>query len=484
MLVAKEVLRPGTYWYVDESTGQPRSCTFTSGDIDYFHQSGKDMLAAGLSIPVPLEHEKTAHPMTPADRLRNNAGHVQDYFKQKVKGDDGSEVEALFSNVDISDPDVAKKIPRTIRWTSPYISSFTDGNGKEWNGVITHLALTTRPRIVKQQPFPNIAAALSIQGSPSSFTAKSFAGGGAGLALSRAGLLSAKAGAFSPAYPVAFSLYSGVALAEPPPFKKKDQKDNKDGKDARDGKDGKPAPAGDEEPPEKSLVDSDGDINIYEVLCDLLDAVGIPMPTGVGEENFTQALYEATMAKVKGATPGASDMSNPDPNNPGNKPPVQQEAPPLYMSLSLEDINKISDPGQKAVALAVHGLRTRQEELAKENASLKNGAMSQAKARRQVRLDRLKGKLPKERFDKVQKLAEGMGFAMSAEGVVQDMMEAMLEVLEEERDLPALLTTPAEQIAVMPHPREYEGELSPERRAEVVEMLCRQGGLRPPAKAS
>ena len=129
-------------------------------------------------------------------KLANNSGWVKEY---KLKGD------RLYSSLDIQDDTVAEKLPKTIRWTSPWINSFTDGNGQEWKNVISHLALTTRPRIVEQEPFGSIAAALS-HSTPARLKENKN-----GLYLSNAGLLNDD---HTPSYPMAFSIWSGVRLSD------------------------------------------------------------------------------------------------------------------------------------------------------------------------------------------------------------------------------------------------------------------------------
>lgn len=208
MLEEKEVIRPGTYWYRDQETGQPRKLVVTPELTRYWHEQGNAMLANGLTVPVPVEHDFNAHPMTPAEKLLNNAGWIDGYFFKKVKNRDGTEVDALFSKVDIKDEELRKKLPHTIKWTSPWINSFVDGNGKEWKNVISHLALTTRPRIIEQEPFGSVAAALSMA-EEVKVDATSKVSGAGGLCLSRAGLLLGD----GPAYPMAFSMMTGIPLA-------------------------------------------------------------------------------------------------------------------------------------------------------------------------------------------------------------------------------------------------------------------------------
>lgn len=176
------------------------------------------MLAANLTVPVPCEHDFQAHPMTSAEKLKNNAGWVQSYLLKDVTDPKTNKTtkDVLFAALDIADPDIAKKLPTTIRWTSPWISSFTDGKGREWRNVISHVALTTRPRIIKQQPFGGNAAALShatvtdYQRDTDTWKALS---GERGLCLSKAGSLTPKG---LPRYPIAFSMWSGIAMAADP----------------------------------------------------------------------------------------------------------------------------------------------------------------------------------------------------------------------------------------------------------------------------
>ena len=132
MLIEKEVISPGQYWYIDEKTGIPRKWSVTADTVKQLHKDGNEMIALGLPVPVPFEHDFQAHPMTPKDKLLNNAGEVKEY---RLNGD------TLRAVVDVQDEDARKKVGKSIRWTSPWISSFTDGNGRQWNNVIAHLAL-------------------------------------------------------------------------------------------------------------------------------------------------------------------------------------------------------------------------------------------------------------------------------------------------------------------------------------------------------
>jgi len=178
----------------------PRKLEVTPDLTKYWCEQGGKMLGSGLTVPVPYEHDFTAHPMTPKDKLLNNAGWVKEYKLKDNK---------LFGVVDIQDEETAKKLPKTIRWTSPWINSFTDGNGTKWNNVISHLALTLRPRITKQEPFGSIAAALSMA-TPIAVNDAAVNG----FYISRAGQLVKSDGKYAPRFPMAFSLFNGVSLSD------------------------------------------------------------------------------------------------------------------------------------------------------------------------------------------------------------------------------------------------------------------------------
>lgn len=207
MKVLKEVIRTGDHTYLDQD-GKPQVLRTTPEKIEHYLTSGNAMIAAGLAIPVPLEHQPDAKPMTASElaakRLLNNAGEISTFRKDIIKDKEGNDVHRLMSVVDFKDDKVAQKVKDgTIRWVSPWINSFVDGKGKEWNEVISHVALTARPRIHEQQPFENIAMAFS-QVMPGSKLKKS------GFELPSAGrLINGK-----PEFPVAFSLLTAALSNE------------------------------------------------------------------------------------------------------------------------------------------------------------------------------------------------------------------------------------------------------------------------------
>ena len=496
MFVEKEILRPGTYWYLDRKTKKPKSFTATPQVIKHFHDAGQEMLSLGLAIPVPLEHQidaegKGVHPQTPnekaAQRLLHNAGEVKQY---RMKGDQ------LWAKLDIQDPEAAKKISRTIKYTSPYIDTFTDGNGKNWNGVITHVALTSRPRITKQEPFQSIAAAMSLEAAdfePEKLPAL------AGFPLSKAGLLKQGATGLSPRYPVAFSGWSGIAMAAyaeedlESAKKKAKRDDHHDAPRKPPMKERRGDPREEHHNPDEhedmeeiheigeQLVDADGDIDVCDVICDLLEAIGIYMPEGTHADNFHENLYKAAMDHVKNKTnegaAGMGDHANqPSVGQKNQLPanPVIQEQPPMFMALSLDEVEKVEDPRMKQIARAAF--------------SLQQNALNEA---RQKRNDRIAAICKRLRHDqqirpKLEAQAAAFSLSLTKEGPVHDPMSPLLEILESAyQDIPAMLLTSPGERQEQPHPKDmHEGQMSTERLAQVVAELERNGGLAPPPVAT
>lgn len=495
MLVWKEVCRPNTdVWYVNQATKQPARLKFTPDYIKHLHDQGKAMLGSGLSIPVPLEHQPDAAPLTEAERqakqLLNNAGWVKDFAIDK----DGR----LLSQLDIQDEDTYRRLPRTIRYTSPYIHpKVVDGNGKEWNGVITHMALTSRPRITKQEPFGAVAAALSLaeDAEELTLTPTSLLPDG-GMSFSAAGSLKADGDASLPLYPAAFSVLSGAALAEGFDGGKKapPKKNDKPGGDKPAGKKppaksaAGPPDEGDEEGEEGGEFDAEqeqGVESMVEMFCELLSAkFGIEIPPGCDESSVIQHGIKAIISRIR----EEEGHNMPDPTAAGNPPAsagsttvrnnpqtastsVTRESPPLYMSH--EDVEKIADPTVKAVARDALVQRQRAERLEKN-------LLGDAARKRDERYAAVLPRVPKAFQVKLAahyertKAAEGAGLSLADDGSVADAFESLLSLAEECPDVPALLAADPE-----PHPREAAGgpgEMTQERAEQVLnEQLAASG---------
>ncbi len=535
VLIEKEVIAPGDYWYIDQKTGVPRKLSVTSQHTKYWQEQGKSMLDTGLQVPVPYEHDFNVHPMSSKDALLNNAGDVKEYrlkdFDDPIRG---KVKDALFSVVEVKDRRAREKIKDgSIRWTSPWINSFTDGNGKTWNNVITHLALTTRPRVTPQQPFGSVAAALSMASEARIDVAKATGVPEGGLCLSRAGLLLQG----MPAYPLAFSIYSGAALADFPP--KKDKSKPKPGGDMGGGdKPPPPKDGGGDKPPMPGadggegdetgadglpgtgddnmidmppLGDKAGDVSMEEVLCDLLRALGVDCTHDGDEAQFKRNLYAAAMKKVHDLTskgmgkeedpkPGAINQGKP-PGSPGMggaqpNPLVQQEQQPMYMgdnmttpvALSLEDINKLPDP-MRGFALSMYAenqrIRAEAEVDRKKLNALNDSKLKEESLKRQQRIAMISRVSPKVKADLEAMMAlPHMALSMGDGGTVVDPMHQTLAVLEKGlSDLPTLLKVESSALGVAAQPRDGD-ELSQEEMDKAAESFSRSMGNLPEKKAS
>lgn len=517
MRIKKEVARPGETWYTTPD-GQPRLLTVLPDDtpfdghkvgIKYWHKEGQDMLADGLTIPVPLEHQKLGamtHAEKMATDLTHNAGSVASY---EMDGD------RLMATFDLADHKVdPKDLGKTIKWTSPWVNTFTDGHGKHRIGVISHVALTTRPRMVHQEPFPSIAASLNAAKKTKAVPASS------GFAISRAGLL--KDGL--PAYPIAFSLYSGIALAsdefpkkekgpkgdeseeKTPPKPDKGEGDEPKAKkpfggegdkgDEEGGDEGnKPDMGGDVphkfdpqtgEAIEQALVDPDGDIPVFEIICDLFEMLDPPITIGENctAENFPEMVYKALMETLKAnkatpppETPMPDQTQTPTPEKPKANPVVEQQAP-LYMSLEQRQaaLGLIQDGKLRELLSAQFSL---QEQSAKTAEALKKKAFADARSRRDERTAAIAKNLPSQKDrDEFLALVGGMAFSLGEDGVVKDESRPWLDLMEKQiKELPAMLQNPGAVFA-QPQPREYDGTMTGERRKAVADELAQAGGLK------
>lgn len=456
MKVLKEVIRTGDHTYLDQH-GKPQVLRTTHDKIKHYLKSGNEMIAAGLAIPVPLEHQPDAKPMNAMDlaanRLRNNAGEIAEFREDIIKDKDGNDVNRLMSVIDFKDDGIAKKvIDKSIRWVSPWINSFVDGKGKEWNEVISHVALTARPRIHDQMPFENVAMAFS-QVMPGSKLKKN------GFELPSAGLLKRKDKKLVPEFPVAFSLLTAKFGDD---FKNKmeeeDIEDTDD--DADDFEEGsaadndieaaKEAESGDpmatEMAGDPAMAGNDaGDVSFEELIPHLLEMHGIHVPAGGKGKEFLKALVQGllTSAKSMAANDGGAndnvlgDPAKPDPAMDPAKGPIKQESPPMYMSL--DEIKKITDPEKRQMASALFSLQ-------QEVGAVRKNKLDEATSARNRRIEKLAKVLDTQTLDSVLQKAKhaSMAFSMGKDGIVSDPMSWHLDDLERmakklQEVMPALL---------------------------------------------
>lgn len=149
------MLAPRTVCIGKTADGGKRFATFTAKHCQRYAEQGKAMLAKGLNLPVCWEHRSDAKPKHLSDDDRKSekarfgiAGHVEE-----IELDSQNRV---WANVEIPDEADAKQASK-LRFCSPEIDNFTDGDGHDWGEVITHVALTPRPRQYDQPPIARLS---------------------------------------------------------------------------------------------------------------------------------------------------------------------------------------------------------------------------------------------------------------------------------------------------------------------------------------
>lgn len=151
MKFKKEVLKTGEYFAPEGKV------VVTTDRMQHWKDKHKEMLAAGLRLPIPWGHLSKAKPLTYEEKefleSKFNAGFIDDY--EIVKGPDG--IETFNAIIDIPLQEDADKVGNIVKEVSPQIeSAFVDGKGRVWNDVITHLALVTLPVAPGQSNFQPI----------------------------------------------------------------------------------------------------------------------------------------------------------------------------------------------------------------------------------------------------------------------------------------------------------------------------------------
>lgn len=144
--------------------------TITREELDAHRIGTKALLADGHDVAILLEHpdissdEGIPMPLSKrqakAELMRNTVGRLID-VEQDADG-------ALVHVSEITDPKAAEALKSgAIRYVSPeFRSEWVDGTNKVWRNVISHLALTHRPRATDQGTFeiiPSPEAAAVLQ---------------------------------------------------------------------------------------------------------------------------------------------------------------------------------------------------------------------------------------------------------------------------------------------------------------------------------
>lgn len=133
-------LQPGRY-----HVGGGRFRDFTAQEIASYVNGTKELLAAGHSVPLIFEHAAPGSDEgSPRDTKAAQVKHGAGWLEGVNLGNDGSALHVL----DVTDPDAFKKLSDgSIRFTSPELRpTWTDGKGRVFKNIISHVALTHKPR--------------------------------------------------------------------------------------------------------------------------------------------------------------------------------------------------------------------------------------------------------------------------------------------------------------------------------------------------
>ena len=148
----KEILPVGKYVPMTKD-GTRVIREFTEKDIREYANTGNCMLAAGLKIPAPFNHDAKAFPGS-TDAF-NNAGYWTSFVVEK----NATGKQAMFGLVDavgdISDVNTpAGKIGTSVKEVSIHgKETWTDGLGRTWNKAPLHIALCLNPVVPGQSNF-------------------------------------------------------------------------------------------------------------------------------------------------------------------------------------------------------------------------------------------------------------------------------------------------------------------------------------------
>lgn len=145
-----EVIRPRRVVIGTDAAGRPIYRTFTAEDCRRYAERGNRMIASSVAIPVCWGHRDDAKPRNADDArsrfAKSTAGWIEQYRLEK----DGR----VLAVADLPDDEAAQA--EKVKFASPEIERFIDGNGRNWGEVVTHLALTPRPRQHEQTPITRL----------------------------------------------------------------------------------------------------------------------------------------------------------------------------------------------------------------------------------------------------------------------------------------------------------------------------------------
>jgi hypothetical protein len=144
-IVEQVGLAPGSYHAGGKVT------ELTAAELREYIDGTNEMLAAGWNPPVLYEHaDPKTDEGTPRDKRAENVKHGAGWLKGIRGGDGGS----LIYQLEVTDEEAAKKLKDgSIKFTSPETrKQWTDGTGRIFKKIISHVALVHKPRNKDQGP--------------------------------------------------------------------------------------------------------------------------------------------------------------------------------------------------------------------------------------------------------------------------------------------------------------------------------------------
>jgi hypothetical protein len=151
-----QVLAPGRR-LVEDETGNRVWVKFTPAQCRDYYERSNAMIRGGINTPVCWAHRDDQKPRKlsrddwASERVKGTAGHVEQY---EIDSEN-----RVWTNVEIPDESDAKRA-EAVRFCSPQIEHFTDGSGRGWGPVFTHIALTPRPVQHEQPPIARLSLSL------------------------------------------------------------------------------------------------------------------------------------------------------------------------------------------------------------------------------------------------------------------------------------------------------------------------------------
>lgn len=164
-------LKPGRY-----AIGGGRFADLTAGQIREHVENTRRLIKAGYAPPVLTAHAKPGaksgapRPLSAADKVRNGVGWLEDV---RVDG-----TGAAIHRLRITDAQAAQKIAEgSVRFASPELRpAWEDGLGNHWQNVISHMALTHKPRNPNQSEFREVdhGSAVAVDAGPAQYSLDAF----------------------------------------------------------------------------------------------------------------------------------------------------------------------------------------------------------------------------------------------------------------------------------------------------------------------